>query len=107
MPTLIAALDALRIETIWDRPDATVHALFLDFSTTALVDRRSADMRRMFPRDGAPPDRDPFRPISPAPGENGVDLQALPRRLLVRAHDPAAAALSSPECGPARDPAAD
>ncbi len=93
-----------RVEAVWPLEDGTLHAVLLDFTTTALVDRDYARMRRLFPRDETPPDRDKFYPRSDDFALNGYDLGALPRRVMLRWSDPALS-LDSRDCPEREDPA--
>jgi hypothetical protein len=77
-----------RVEAVWPLSDGTLHAALLDFSTSALIGRGEARMRRLFPRDESPPLRDKFYPRSDDFAENGYDLGALPTRVLLRWRDP-------------------
>lgn len=97
-------------ELIWTSPAGTLHAVWFDFSGADAFARTVADLLHPFP-ELAPlgaPDIDPDRARaeareargqSPEYRQGGLHARALPRRLLLRWHDPAAAALAAGATG--------
>jgi hypothetical protein len=97
-------------ELIWTAPEGTLHAVWFDFSGGYAFARTVADLLHPF-SDAAPPgtpDIDPnraqaerraIRGQSPEFAGGGLHARALPRRLLLRWHDPAAERLATGASG--------